>query len=314
MKKRKRLWNLWKTITLLVCTVVIFSLLVTDILISHNVERTTEDSQAEKAKTIAHIVANDSIVIDGLIGKADTSAIQTYTNRILKNTGVQFIVVMDMNGIRKSHPNPQKIGHHFIGGDEGPALKGKEHVSLAEGTLGISMRVFVPVFSETGEQLGAVAVGISAVHDMGSIKKALQYGVVDYLIKPFTFERFKEALTIYREKLTFMKEQQKISQSELDSLILQKEKREPTVTKELPKGLTKQTLQLIWQKIESLNGRAFTTDEMSQLVGISRVSIRKYVMFLTDIGVLENEMMYQHVGRPVSKLRCVDQKKIEFYV
>lgn len=155
---------------------------------------------------------------------------------------------------------------------------------------------------------------ISAVHDMGSIKKALQYGVVDYLIKPFTFERFKEALTIYREKLTFMKEQQKISQSELDSLILQKEKREPTVTKGLPKGLTKQTLQLIWQKIESLNGRVFTTDEMAQLVGISRVSIRKYVMFLTDIGVLENEMMYQHVGRPVSKLRCVDQKKIEFYV
>lgn len=92
-----------------------FSLLVTDILISHNVERTTEDSQAEKAKTIAHIVANDSIVIDGLVGKADTSAIQTYTNRILQNTGVQFIVVMDMNGIRKSHPNPQKIGHHFIG-------------------------------------------------------------------------------------------------------------------------------------------------------------------------------------------------------
>ena len=51
---------------------------------------------------------------------------------------------------------------------------------------------------------------------------------------------------------------------------------------------------------------------MAQLVGISRVSIRKYVMFLTDIGVLENEMMYQHVGRPVSKLRCVDQKKKSF--
>ncbi len=172
MKKRKRLWNLWKTITLLVCTVVIFSLLVTDILISHNVERTTEDSQAEKAKTIAHIVANESIVIDGLIGKADASAIQTYTNRILKNTGVQFIVVMDMNGIRKSHPNPQKIGHHFIGGDEGPALKGKEHVSLAEGTLGISMRVFVPVFSETGEQLGAVAVGISADNVKERVKES----------------------------------------------------------------------------------------------------------------------------------------------
>ncbi len=100
--------DLWKTITLLVCTVVMFSLLVTDILISHNVERATEDSQAEKAKTIARIVANDSVVIDGLTGKADTSAIQTYTNRLLKNTDVQFIVVMDMGGIRKSHPDPKK--------------------------------------------------------------------------------------------------------------------------------------------------------------------------------------------------------------
>ncbi|PGB38530.1 two-component system sensor histidine kinase DcuS (plasmid) [Bacillus toyonensis] len=172
MKKKKKLLDLWKTITLLVCTVVMFSLLVTDILISHNVERATEDSQAEKAKTIARIVANDSVVIDGLTGKADTSAIQTYTNRLLKNTDVQFIVVMDMGGIRKSHPDPQKIGHHFIGGDEGPALKGQEHVSLAEGTLGVSMRVFVPIFAETGEQLGAVAVGISADNVKESVKKS----------------------------------------------------------------------------------------------------------------------------------------------
>jgi len=172
MKKRKKLWNLWKTITLLVCTVVIFSLLVTDILISHNVERTTEESQAEKAKTIARIVANDSIVIDGLAGKVDPSLIQVYTNKLLKSTDVQFIVVMDMDGIRKSHPNPQKIGHHFIGGDEGPALKGKEHVSLAEGTLGISMRVFVPIFSETGEQIGAVAVGISADNVKERVKES----------------------------------------------------------------------------------------------------------------------------------------------
>ncbi|MDM5153371.1 response regulator [Bacillus sp. DX1.1] len=155
---------------------------------------------------------------------------------------------------------------------------------------------------------------ISAVHDMGSIKKALQYGVVDYLIKPFTFERFKEALTVYREKFTFMKAQQNINQSELDALILQKEKVESHVNKELPKGLTKQTLQLIWKQIELLRGQAFTTDEMAQLVGISRVSIRKYVLFLTEIGALENEMVYQHVGRPVSKLRCIDENKIHLYV
>ncbi|WP_033658971.1 sensor histidine kinase [Bacillus wiedmannii] len=172
MKKRKKLLDLWKTITLLVCTVVIFSLLVTDILISHNVERATKDSQGEKAKTIARIVANDSIVIDGLSGKVDTSLIQVYTNKLLKSTDVQFIVVMDMDGIRKSHPNPQKIGHHFVGGDEGTVLKGKERVSLAEGTLGNSMRVFVPIFADTGEQLGAVAVGISADNVKERVKES----------------------------------------------------------------------------------------------------------------------------------------------
>ncbi|MFD0770514.1 response regulator [Bacillus sp. CGMCC 1.60114] len=155
---------------------------------------------------------------------------------------------------------------------------------------------------------------ISAVHDMASIKKALQYGVVDYLIKPFTFERFKEALSAYREKFRFMREQQNINQSELDALILQKEKVEPPVSKKLPKGLTKQTLQLVWKQIESLHGKEFTTDEMAQLVGISRVSIRKYVLFLIEIGVLENEMVYQQVGRPVSKLRCIDENKIKLYM
>ena len=110
------------------------------------------------------------------------------------------------------------------------------------------------------------------------VLKSITIWVVDYLIKPFTFERFKEALTIYRENY-FHERTTKISQSELDSLILQKEK---YCHERAPKGLTKQTLQLIWQKIESLNGRVFTTDEMAQLV-ISRVSIRKYVMFLTEL-------------------------------
>ncbi len=162
MRKRKNLLGLWPTITLLVCTVVILSLLVTDILISHHVERMTEESQMEKAKAVARITANSPLVIDALAGRKDVSEIQAYTNRLLKNTDVQFIVVMDMNGIRKSHPDPKKIGQHFVGGDEGLAMKGKEHVSKAEGTLGRSMRVFVPIFSEAKEQIGVVAVGISA--------------------------------------------------------------------------------------------------------------------------------------------------------
>ena len=41
---------------------------------------------------------------------------------------------------------------------------------------------------------------ISSASDMPAIKQALRYGVVDYLIKPFQFARFQEALSAYREK------------------------------------------------------------------------------------------------------------------
>lgn len=43
---------------------------------------------------------------------------------------------------------------------------------MAEGTLGISMRVFVPIFSDTREQIGVVAVGISADNVKERIKES----------------------------------------------------------------------------------------------------------------------------------------------
>ncbi|HDX9578558.1 TPA: two-component system sensor histidine kinase DcuS [Bacillus pseudomycoides] len=177
MEKRKKFLSLQKTIALLVCAVVVFSLLVTDILISHHVERTTEDSQIEKAKTVARITANSPLVIDALSGRKDESEIQPNVNRLLKNTDVQFVVVMDMKGIRKSHPDPTKIGQHFVGGDEETALKGKEYVSTAKGTLGKSVRVFIPIFSETKKQIGVVAVGISAdnVEEMVEQSRHIMY-------------------------------------------------------------------------------------------------------------------------------------------
>lgn len=41
---------------------------------------------------------------------------------------------------------------------------------------------------------------ISSAADASTIKQSLHYGVVDYLIKPFQFSRFEEALTGWRQK------------------------------------------------------------------------------------------------------------------
>lgn len=160
MPKGKPFLSLQTTITLLVCGVVALSLLVTNILITGKIADNTQAYLEEKATDISRIVAHSSIVIDGLQGKINDSQIQDYANEIERLTNVEYVVVFDMNKIRKSHPNPNEIGKPFVGGDEGPVLKGQEYVSVARGTLGTSLRAFTPVLAPDGKQVGAVAVGI----------------------------------------------------------------------------------------------------------------------------------------------------------
>lgn len=138
---------------------------------------------------------------------------------------------------------------------------------------------------------------ISAASDLERIKKALRHGVVDYLIKPFEFERFHVALTTYLEKTRITDKRESISQQELDSLLLH---RDETVTvEELPKGLTKDTLRQIWDAIQKLKEAPFSTDDVANVVGISRVSARKYLNFLKELEILEVKVIYGTIGRPV---------------
>lgn len=138
---------------------------------------------------------------------------------------------------------------------------------------------------------------ISAATDLERIKRALRYGVVDYLIKPFEFERFNAALNTYLEQTRFIDKQDSVSQQELDNLLLHRD--EVVIAEELPKGLTKDTLKQLWDAIQELKDGPFSTDEVANVVGISRVSARKYLNFLKDLGILEVKVIYGTVGRPV---------------
>lgn len=79
-------------------------------------------------------------------------------------THTDFIVVLDMNDIRQTHPLKENIGKKFEGGDEKNALlKGEEYVSEATGSLGTSFRAFVPVYINK-VQVGVVCVGVLEVN------------------------------------------------------------------------------------------------------------------------------------------------------
>lgn len=96
------------------------------------------------------------------IGRPDGfDYIQPLAERTRLVTGVDYIVIVDMEGTRYSHPVEDRIGQKFSDPDLGPSLANNEYISSAEGVLGPSVRAFVPVKVDEGtRQVGVVIVGI----------------------------------------------------------------------------------------------------------------------------------------------------------
>ena len=144
---------------------------------------------------------------------------------------------------------------------------------------------------------------VSAANDKDKIKLALRLGAVDYIIKPFEFERFNLALNNYLKRYHIVEDQTVLVQSELDKTIIRHEEQ---VVVSLPKGLDKNTLATVWDCIKNIEGM-FTTEEVAAMVGISRVSIRKYLEFLKTLHLLKLDLHRGSVGRPVYKYLCLDK-------
>jgi len=171
METEKPLFSLQTKIAVLACIVVALALLVADAIINEKISDNASNDASKEAIEIARIVANSDVVIESLSGKRDESEIQTFTNKLLTMSYVRYITVMDMNRVRKSHPNAEKIGEYYEEDDVDPVFEGRENTSINSGSLGVSLRAFSPIFAEDGKQVGAVLVGImvesveNAVHD-----------------------------------------------------------------------------------------------------------------------------------------------------
>lgn len=152
---------------------------------------------------------------------------------------------------------------------------------------------------------------ITAASDIEQIQQSLRLGAIDYLIKPFEFDRFHEALTQYKHNYYKLHHKSSVSQQELDRLFRKKSSQPASGQprpQELPKGLTKNTLQTINEAILSNEKQDFSTEDIAEAANISRVSVRKYLKFLSEIGYLEEDLIYG-VGRPIYQYRLHEDKQ-----
>ncbi|WP_052948657.1 response regulator [Mesobacillus campisalis] len=142
---------------------------------------------------------------------------------------------------------------------------------------------------------------ITSANDAHTVQTGHRYGVIDYLIKPFSFARFQEALNRYRANR--IQTNQTFSQQELDRL-LHKGGQNQVYT--LPKGITKETALRILACLIDANDW-LTANELSERCSISHVSLRKYIRFFEGEKLIQTELIYQSSGRPFQKYKAVPE-------
>jgi two-component system CitB family sensor kinase len=113
----------------------------------------------EAALAVARTTADSPQILAALATPDPSVQLQPWAERIRRDTGTDFVVVMSPDGVRYTHPDPSQIGGHYLG-SIAEAQRGESHIEQFTGTLGPSVRAIVPV--RNGSAIVAlVAVGIT---------------------------------------------------------------------------------------------------------------------------------------------------------
>ncbi|WKG01270.1 response regulator [Mycolicibacterium sp. HK-90] len=143
-----------------------------------------------------------------------------------------------------------------------------------------------------GDNVGVIMV--TAARELDTVRGALAGGAADYLVKPFDFEQLQAKLVAFATRADALAAAGGADQSTIDALF------RGTATV-LPKGLGAETGRLVMDAVRAAGEVSAT--ECAELVGISRVSARRYLEHYLSAGTLELRLQYG-TGRPERRYRA----------
>ena len=136
---------------------------------------------------------------------------------------------------------------------------------------------------------------VTAAMEKGMLEKAMRYGVINYLLKPVTMEKFVETIEAYKKKKELLQDRDEVNQKIIDQFFGSSN---PSTNnqKVLPTGVDRHTLKKVREVVEELRG--VTIEEMGENLGVSRTTARRYLEYLVSIDVCTAKHEYGIVGRP----------------
>ncbi|MFJ3390295.1 response regulator [Lysinibacillus sp. NPDC086135] len=142
---------------------------------------------------------------------------------------------------------------------------------------------------------------ISAATEISLIKDILDLGISDYLIKPFEEQRLQRAFQKYLQEHHLFQNSKNVTQKDLDSLFYRESSTKIIDEETFVKGIDLHTLQIVKSIFEDLKTQELTASQLSELIGSSRSTARRYLEYLVGEQFLQTKLIYGTVGRPERK-------------
>ncbi|MEP6980837.1 MAG: sensor histidine kinase [Nakamurella sp.] len=114
---------------------------------------------------VADAIAGDPWVVEQVVAADPTATLQPYAERLRLASGTDFVVIMDPDRTRFTHPDTTQIGGEFLGNIDA-AMAGQPFTETYTGTLGPSVRSVAPIRDAAGTIVALVSVGVTtdAIH------------------------------------------------------------------------------------------------------------------------------------------------------
>ena len=137
-------------------------------------------------------------------------------------------------------------------------------------------------------------IAVTANRDAETVRKAIAYGVVQYLIKPYSFATFREKLERYAAYRNKLDGSRVTDQHEVDRTL---ETLRGSSTSGVPKGLSPATYELITGILRK-SQIPLSASEVADAAGLSRVCARRYLEHLHRQNLTLLFPRYGNTGRP----------------
>lgn len=146
---------------------------------------------------------------------------------------------------------------------------------------------------------GADVIAVTSARDLAIVREGVSLGVVQYVLKPFTFATLRDRLERYAEFRAAAGEAS--GQDEVDRALATLRAPEGSA---LPKGLSGPTLESVTRTLRD-TPEGLTAAEAGTEVGISRITARRYLEHLVTQGRAVRSPQYGQIGRPELQYRWV---------